>query len=149
MSERKRVAVDEEALMKMMAGNIRLHKVQEDVIFPVAEGNKEEAEGESGKENFAGADTVRSPDVANKEQNQKKRKGQKADFPELYLKDKRIRERRQVYISMEVFQKISKYLKYIGEVSMTVYIDNVLLHHLEENKDIINDMFGKNYSNPL
>lgn len=149
MTERKRVAVDEDALMRMMAGNIQLHKVQDDVIFPVVEGNKNEVEGEGEKENIVEPETIRSPDIANKEQNQKKRKGQKTDFAELYLKDKRVKDRRQVYISMEVFQKISKYLKYIGEVSMTVYIDNVLLHHLDENKDIINDMFSKNLSNPL
>jgi hypothetical protein len=74
---------------------------------------------------------------------QKKRKGQKGDFSELFLKERIVKNKKQIYISAETHDVIRSYLKYIGDVSFIAYVDNILLQHIEEHKDTINDLFEK------
>ena len=74
-----------------------------------------------------------------------------SDFSEKFLKDNKIRDRRQIYISREAHDKISRYLRHIGEgnVSLVSYVDNILFHHMDEYRDTINDLYHKNISTPL
>ena len=44
---------------------------------------------------------------------------------------------------------IKGYLKYIGEVSFTAYVDNILLQHIEEHKDTIRELFDRKVSKPF
>ena len=64
-------------------------------------------------------------------------------FAEKYLKERIIKNRKPIYISNESFDIIKGYLRYIGDVSFTAYVDNVLLQHIEEHKDIISKLFDK------
>lgn len=145
MSARKIVEVNEGALMQMMANDkqkylvgdtdeketvppIITETVPDSTILPaVSEQMKEEnpdADNESGKV-------------------QRKRKNQKYDFSELFLKERVIKNRKPIYISSETYERIKGYLKYIGEVSFTAYVDNILLQHIEEHKDSISELFHR------
>jgi len=74
---------------------------------------------------------------------QKKRKGQKADFSELFLKERTVKNKKQIYISVETYDVIRSYLKYIGDVSFIAYVDNILVQHIEEHRDTISELFDK------
>ena len=66
-----------------------------------------------------------------------------SDFSEQFLNERIIKNRKPIYISVETYEKIKGYLKFIGEVSFTAYVDNVLVQHIEEHKDTIKELFNK------
>lgn len=79
----------------------------------------------------------------------RKRKETK-DYEGVFLERKESTEKRQTYISKEVYNKISRFLPVISsEISITGYLDNILIHHLKEYQDEINDLYDKNYKKPL
>lgn len=61
------------------------------------------------------------------------------------LASKEIKVRKCVYISREVQEKIAKIVNLLsnGESTIGSYIDNVLLEHLNEHKEEINDLYQK------
>jgi len=73
------------------------------------------------------------------------------DFEGIFLKEAKIKDRRQIYISKEAYDKVSSYLKYIGKgnVSLVSYVDNILFHHMEEYRETINELYNSNISTPL
>lgn len=75
-----------------------------------------------------------------------RRKRQSADYGSTYLKRNEIKTRQCVYISREVHNKISKIVNIIADKEITVggYIDTVLLRHLEQHKDEINELYKRN-----
>jgi len=140
MSARKTIDVDEEALKQMMANDkqtyltgITAEKEPEPPV--IAETVPELTSGQTKDEH---------PNPENDYGKvQRKRKSQKFDFSELFLKERVIRNRKPIYISVETYEIIKGYLKYIGEVSFTAYVDNILLQHIEEYRDNISEMFDK------
>lgn len=74
-------------------------------------------------------------------QNKSKTSENASDFSVFFLKERVIKNRKPIYISNETFDIIKGYLKYIGDVSFTAYVDNILLQHVEEHKEIINELF--------
>lgn len=87
--------------------------------------------------------------VAGKPQEQPKetsrRKKQNADYGSIFLQRNEIKTRQCVYISREVHNKISKIVNVIADKEITVggYIDSVLIQHLEQHKEEINEMYRK------
>ena len=133
MQERSRIKVDEGALQQMIAAGVPLRKAQEIPNEPEAQDMEEhELDVESAK-------------------TQKKKRNPKFGFAETFLKDNKIRDRRQIYISKEAYDKISRYLRYIGQgnVSLVSYVDNILFHHMDEYRETINDLYSKNFNTPL
>jgi hypothetical protein len=65
------------------------------------------------------------------------------DFAEVFLKERVVKNRKPIYIGTETYDMIKSYLKYIGDVSFTAYVDNVLLEHIEEHKESINELFNR------
>ena len=74
-----------------------------------------------------------------------RRKRQSADYGTTYLKRNEIKTRQCVYISREIHNKISKIVNIIADKEITVggYIDTVLLRHLEQHKDEINELYRR------
>jgi len=64
-------------------------------------------------------------------------------FSESFLKERTVKNRKQIYLSVETFDVIQSYLKYISDVSFIAYVDNVLVQHIEEHKDTIRELFDK------
>ena len=81
--------------------------------------------------------------------NEKKSSKSKSEFSELFLKERVVKNRKPIYISVESHDKIKSYLKYIGDVSFTAYIDNILVQHVEEHKDTIIELYNERISNPF
>lgn len=59
------------------------------------------------------------------------------------LASREIKVRKCVYISREVQEKIARVVNTLsnGESSIGSYVDNVLLDHLNEHKDEINELY--------
>lgn len=60
-----------------------------------------------------------------------------------FLASREIKVRKCVYISREVQEKIARVVNTLsnGESSIGSYVDNVLLEHLNEHKDEINELY--------
>ncbi|NEW81784.1 MAG: DUF3408 domain-containing protein [Mariniphaga sp.] len=71
------------------------------------------------------------------------------DYKEAFLQKKEIKTRQCVYISQQVHDVISKIVRVIAdkEISVGGYIDSVLLKHLDEHRDEINDLYRKQINN--
>ena len=65
----------------------------------------------------------------------------KSDFANKFLKGRIIKNRQQIYISTETYEVIKGYLKFISDVSLIAYLDNILLQHIEDHKDTISELF--------
>jgi len=159
MNGRKKVEVNEEALRQMMANDKQ--------TYLIGDSTEKEAEKEPESEIRPEPELPESPGVEKVSDNVsdetsseetkaeihnpendtgkavKKRKTQKHDFSELYLKERIIKNRRQIYISAETYDIIKGYLKFISDVSLIAYLDNILLQHIEEHKDTISELFDR------
>jgi hypothetical protein len=143
MNERKRVAVNEEALMQIMAANKETY-LTDDIVKPL---NKEpDIEPITASEPTKVENPNSEIDFV---KGQKKRKNQKLDFSELFLKERVVKNRKPIYISVETYDIIQSYLKYIGDVSFIAYVDNILLQHIEEHKDTITELYSEKVSKPF
>jgi len=162
MNERKRVKVDEAALQRVMSYNDQSYLIGE-VITPVEQEQEQEQEQEPKPEPHTAPEMEREdlseqPEQV-KEENPlpepdfgkapKKRKAPKSDFSELFLKERTVKNRKQIYISVETYDMIRRYLKYIGDVSFIAYVDNILNQHIEEHKDTITELFHRKVSQPF
>jgi hypothetical protein len=65
------------------------------------------------------------------------------DFSELFLKERVVKNRKPIYISVETYDVVQSYLKFIGDVSFTAYVDNIIVQHIEEHKGTISELFDK------
>jgi hypothetical protein len=152
MSERKRVAVDEAALQRMIAGDDQSYLIGE-AVKPVEK--EPESQVESGiVQDFKSEQTVRMKEESSVPENDSgktrgKRKSPKSDFFETFLKERVVKNRKQIYVSAETYDMIRRYLKYIGDTSLIAYVDNILLQQIDEYRDTITDMIHKKVSNPF
>ena len=140
MTEKNQLEVNEERLMQLMAADVPLSAVQKtQPSEEVVKAQTTDDESEPVRE-----ETVKPA---------KRKNVRQIDFEGIFLKEAKIKDRRQMYISGEYYDKISAYLRIIsdGKVSMVGYIHNVLAHHVTEFKDMINEMYKDklNKINPL
>ena len=150
MQDRVRIKVDEGELQQMMAADVPIYRAQK-----IPKKDEVEVDPESETESESEPEIVQNREESEPEmentKTQKKKRNPKPNFAEIFLKEAKIKDRRQIYISKEAYDKISRYLRYIGEgkVSLVSYVDNVLFHHMDEFRDSINDLCNKNFSTPL
>ena len=72
------------------------------------------------------------------------------DFAKLFLVKRVNSEKRQVYISKEIYNRIHRYFPHLtNEIRLTDYLDNILLKHIEDYKDVITDLFEKSINKPI
>jgi len=143
MAKRKIVEVDEEQLQRMIAGDVPLFKPEE-LVYAGETRKEPELEEEDEKESIPGTE----PEPVT---TRKKKKSQQPDFSETFLKNEIIKDRRQIYISKDAYDKISGYIRHIsgGKVSLVSYVNNILMNHMEEYKEAINEMYDRNICKPL
>jgi len=140
MEDRVRAKANEKEIQQMMAAEVDLYRAKkvelEHEMESEPELSQEREEAESEMENT---------------KTQKKKRNPKPNFAEIFLKEAKIKDRRQIYISKEAYDKISGYLKYIGKgnVSLVSYVDNILFNHMDEYKDTINELYNSNFNTPL
>ena len=85
----------------------------------------------------------KSSSVSDTPKENPRRRRASADYGTVFLQRNEIKTRQCVYISREVHNKISKIVNIIANKEITVggYIDTVLMKHLEQHKDEINELY--------
>ena len=123
---RPAVDVDEDHLKEIMAGGLGQPKTKQT--------KKEESE----------ITTSAEPKPIRK-------KREAHDYERLFLERKASVDRRQTYIGAELYKKISSFLPVIAgqPFSITAYINNILVHHLEQHKEDINELYERKSKKPF
>lgn len=126
-----------------MAKKINLDEIDEQLLIssikpkPVQEQEQAKVEPQPELESEKPKESPKRKRVAN------------ADYGATFLQRNELKTRQCVYISLDVHNTISKIVNVIADKNITVggYIDNVLLQHLEANKDEINELYRKERDN--
>jgi hypothetical protein len=118
MAKRPTVYVDEDYLKEVMAGNI------------IQQPKKEE------KEAVVSVETKELAKPTRKKQ-------ETQDYETLFLERKASVDKRQIYVSSQLCEKINNFLPVIAghRFGITSYINNILVHHLEQYKMAINELY--------
>jgi len=148
MSERKRVEVNEEAVQQIMANDKQAYLIKPVFKEPELPINSEIVQELPPEQSEPTKEEIPLPEN-DTGKTQKKRKAKKSDFSELFLKERTVKNRKPIYISVETYEMIRRYLKYIGDVSFIAYVDNILLQHIEEHKDTITELYNEKVSKPF
>lgn len=138
--------VDEDYLKTVMAGDIPALKQPKKESREKAEDVEisETAHENTGEKEKTERETRDSTDSRPR----KKREGK--NYETMFLCRRESVQRRQTYISLELYKKIARFLPVIGgELTVPTYIDNILSQHLEQYKDEINELYDKNTEKPL
>lgn len=140
--------IDEELLMRMMAGETE--KLQSNGDAPETEETGQEAEEqETGKKETA----VPAEKVPNGRATDGKRRKAKqaADYDTTFLKGMDIPARygKPVYVRREYHERIAKISMMLtgGKVSLSAYIDNVLAQHFEQYREEIEAAYAGKIEN--
>ncbi len=80
----------------------------------------------------------------------RKKKGQ-VNYRETFIRRNEIKIRECVYISHDIHSKIVKLVRALEDTSITIggYIDTVLMEHLEQHKDEINEIYRQSRTDLL
>jgi hypothetical protein len=81
----------------------------------------------------------------------KQRKEAHGDYKETYFKRIDFSNRQPLYITRATHEKLMLIVNVVGGRKATIssYVENILLHHLEHFKEEINRLFDERYSSPL
>lgn len=140
--------IDEELLMRMMAGETE--KLQSNGDAPETEETGQEAEEqETGKKETA-VPAEKVPDGKATDGKRRKAK-QAADYDTTFLKGMDIPARygKPVYVRREYHERIAKISMMLtgGKVSLSAYIDNVLAQHFEQYREEIEAAYAGKIEN--
>lgn len=140
--------IDEELLMRMMAGETE--KLQSNGDAPETEETGQEAEEqETGKKETA-VPAEKVPDGRATDGKRRKAK-QAADYDTTFLKGMDIPARygKPVYVRREYHERIAKISMMLtgGKVSLSAYIDNVLAQHFEQYREEIEAAYAGKIEN--
>lgn len=137
--------VDEDYLKTVMAGDVPSLKQQKK---EPAEESEDAEEPKSEKNTGEKEKTEQESRDASDSRPRKKREGK--SYEAMFLGRRESVQRRQTYISLELYKKIARFLPVIGgELTVPTYIDNILSQHLEQYKDEINALYDKKTEKPL
>ncbi|MCD8177629.1 MAG: DUF3408 domain-containing protein [Tannerellaceae bacterium] len=81
----------------------------------------------------------------------KKKKNTSGSYQELFFKRVEIRERQPLYVNKTTHETLMKIVNVIGKLKVTIssYVENILLRHFEEYQDVINDLYTDQFKKPL
>lgn len=135
--------IDEELLMRMMAGETE--KLQSNGDAPETEETGQEAEEQETEKRETAVPAEKVPDG-------KRRKAkQAADYDTTFLKGMDIPARygKPVYVRREYHERIAKISMMLtgGKVSLSAYIDNVLAQHFEQYREEIEAAYAGKIEN--
>lgn len=135
--------IDEELLMRMMAGETEKPQENEDAVVAGREETEEPATEKDKEVIAAKTESVATEKVTEaKAADGKRRKAkQAADYDTTFLKGMDIPARygKPVYVRREYHERIGKISMMLtgGKVSLSAYIDNVLAQHFEQYREEI------------
>ena len=128
--------IDEEYFKQIIANSTSKY-VQPDKTEKVC--NKEEGDG-----------TVNQTDLERKSV-KKKRNLNTDEYETVFLKQNILRDRKQVYIGRDTYDRLTKYLGVIAgrKLGIMGYLDNIVSHHIRSHKTEIGELFRDRIGNSL
>ena len=135
--------IDEELLMRMMAGETE--KLQSNGDAPEAEETGQEEEEQETEKRETAVPAEKVPDGT------RRKAKQAADYDTTFLKGMDIPARygKPVYVRREYHERIAKISMMLtgGKVSLSAYIDNVLAQHFEQYREEIEAAYAGKIEN--
>lgn len=135
-------AIDPVAIRELISQGIPMKKKESEMIPPSAVEETDEAVSETPKE------ALEEPQLPIRTRRKNTAKG---DYISLFMHRNDLYDRKAIYISRELQDKLSEIVLFIRKREMTLgmYVENILLKHLEDYKEEINRLSEKNFKKLL
>ena len=81
----------------------------------------------------------------------RRRRGSTGDYRETYFQKVELADRQPLYVSRTTHEKLMRIVTVIGgrKVTVSSYVENILLRHFEQFQDEINALYESNFQKPV
>ena len=81
----------------------------------------------------------------------RKRRNSPGDYRETYFRKVELTDRQPLYVSRTTHEKLMRIVSVIGgrKVTVSSYVENILLRHFEQYQDEINTLYENNFQKPF
>ena len=81
----------------------------------------------------------------------RRRKGGTGDYRETYFQKVELADRQPLYVSRTTHEKLMRIVTVIGgrKVTVSSYVENILLRHVEQYQDEINTLYESHFQKPV
>ena len=136
-------AIDPVAIRELISQGIPMKKKESEMIPPAAVEEVDASVPETRKE-----EVLEEPQLPIRTRRKHTAKG---DYISLFMHRNDLYDRKAIYISRELQDKLSEIVLFIRKREMTLgmYVENILLKHLEDYKEEINRLSEKNFKKLL
>ena len=143
MAEKNKGAIDPVAIRELISQGIPMKKKESEMIPPASVEEVDVSVPETRKE-----EVLEEPQLPIRTRRKNPAKG---DYISLFMHRNDLYDRKAIYISKELQDKLSEIVFFIRKREMTLgmYVENILLRHLEDYKEEINRLSEKNYKKLL
>lgn len=143
MAEKNKGAIDPVAIRELISQGIPMKKKESEMIPPVTVEEVDASVPETRKE-----EVLEEPQLPIRTHRKNTAKG---DYISLFMHRNDLYDRKAIYISKELQDKLSEIVLFIRKREMTLgmYVENILLKHLEDYKEEINRLSEKNFKKLL
>ena len=142
MAGKNKGAIDPIAIRELISQGIPMKKKESEMIHPPTVEEEDESVSETQKE------ALEEPQLPIRTRRKNPTKG---DYISLFMHRNDLYDRKAIYISRELQDKLSEIVLFIRKREMTLgmYVENILLKHLEDYKEEINRLSEKNFKKLL
>ena len=142
MAEKNKGKVDPVAIRELISQGIPMKKKESEMIPPASVEEVDASVPETRKE------VSEEPHLPIRTRRKNPAKG---DYISLFMHRNDLYDRKAIYISKELQDKLSEIVLFIRKREMTLgmYVENILLKHLEDYKEEINRLSEKNFKKLL
>lgn len=149
MAKQKNAEIDEDIIRGMVSGDIPRLKVKPgEMVRPIEPDTVSEIE--SGTDDAGESSATETEPPTDIPASKARRKREPKDYTATFLKKREPVQKRQTYISMALFAKLTDILAVIApDTTVPTFLDNVLTHHLEQFRDEINELYTDKFKKPL
>lgn len=143
MAEKNKGAIDPVAIRELISQGIPMKKKESEMIPPAAVEEMDASVSETRKE-----EVLEGPQLPIRT---RRKNPAKRDYISLFMHRNDLYDRKAIYISRELQDKLSEIVLFIRKREMTLgmYVENILLKHLEDYKEEINRLSEKNFKKLL
>ena len=143
MAGKNKGAIDPVAIRELISQGIPMKKKESEITPPPTGEEEDESVSETRKE-----EVLEGPKLPIRTRRKNTAKG---DYISLFMHRNDLYDRKAIYISKELQDKLSEIVLFIRKREMTLgmYVENILLKHLEDYKEEINRLSEKNFKKLL
>ena len=141
MAEKNKGAIDPVAIRELISQGIPMKKKESEMIPSPGIEEVDESVSETRKEEVLEELPIRT----------RRKHTAKGDYISLFMHRNDLYDRKAIYISKELQDKLSEIVLFIRKREMTLgmYVENILLKHLEDYKEEINRLSEKTFKKLL